>query len=137
MNSLNRYSKASLEQNNFPTKQYDRETEGWKKILGLLQQENIVQKNKLAEILKNNTRHDGQLLEKAEQYQSRFLQQDEAFRLMFNDIGEYERLEEGISSWDKAELRKINKTRNKLKKETKNLEINFTKLRSEFNNFLG
>jgi hypothetical protein len=137
MNSLNPYKKASTEQNIFPTKQYDRETEAWKKILGLLQQENIVQKNRLAEILKNNTMHDGQLLEKAEQYQSRFLQQDEAFRLMFKDIGEYERLEEGISSWDKADLKRINATRNKLKKETKSLEINFTNLRSEFNNFLG
>jgi len=118
-------------------RQLDRETEAWKKIIGILQQENIIHKNKLAEMLKNHSENNETILEKAEQYQSRFLQQDEALRLMFNDINEYEKLSEGISSWDKAQLKRINQARNKLRKETRSLEINFSKLRSEFNNYLG
>ena len=43
-------------------KQHDRETEAWKKIIGILQQENIIHKNKLAEMLKNHSENNETIL---------------------------------------------------------------------------
>ena len=125
-----------MEQNNLKLKQVSREAEGWKKILGFLQQENILQKNKLAEMLGNHHGRNGDLLEIAEQYQHQFLQQDQAFRLMGYDIAELEKLVEEKKS-DNDELKKISHGQKKLREEIKTLEINFDRLRSGFNNFLG
>jgi hypothetical protein len=125
-----------MEQNNLKLKQVSREAEGWKKILGFLQQENILQKNKLAEMLGNHHGKNGDLLEIAEQYQHQFLQQDQAFRLMWCDITELEKLVEEKISYN-GEIKKISHGQKKLREEIKTLEINFDRLRYGFNNFLG
>jgi len=119
------------------TKQYDRGIESWKKILNVLRQQTILQKNKLTEILKNNPESNKQIVESAEQYQTCLLQQDEAIRLMANDLAAYDKLVEQSSSWDKAQLKKLNQARKKLEKETEGLETNFSKLQLEFNVFLA
>ena len=126
---------TAIEQEGLIAIQCDRGMESWKKILNILQQQTILQKNKLTEILKTNTENTKQITENAEQYQSRFLQQDEAIRLMANDFAEYRKLEEQSGSFDKEQLRKLNQARKKLEKETENLEMNFSKLQREFNNF--
>jgi len=125
-----------MEQNNLKLKQVSREAEGWKKILGFLQQENILQKNKLAEMLGNHHGRNGDLLEIAEQYQHQFLQQDQAFRLMWHDIAELEKLIEEKKS-DNGELKKISHRQKNLREGIKTSEINFERLKSGFNNFLG
>ena len=125
-----------MEQNNLKLKQVSREAEGWKKILGFLQQENILQKNKLAQMLGNHHEKNGDLLEIAEQYQHQFLQQDQAFRLMWHDIAEFEKLVEEKKS-DNGDSKKISHGQKKLSEEIKTLEINFDKLKSGFNNFRG
>jgi vacuolar-type H+-ATPase catalytic subunit A/Vma1 len=124
-----------MKRNNANTKQVTPETEAWKKILGFLQQENILQKNKLVVMLGNNHEKDEVLLEIAEQYQYQFLQQDETFRLMWNEIAGLEKLIEENGS-DKTRARKISHRQKKLKKEVEALEINFDKLKSRFNNFV-
>lgn len=124
-----------MKQNNLKLKQVGREAEAWKKILGFLQQENILQKNKLAEMLGNHHGKNGDLLEIAEQYQHQFLQQDQAFRLMWNDIAELEKLVKENNS-DVVESKKLSHGQKRLRKEIKTLEINFDKLKSGFNNFL-
>jgi hypothetical protein len=65
--------------------------ESWKQQLASLQQENSLQKNELVKMLKNNHGENGSPLEIAERYQNRFLQQDETFRLMWNDLNRLER----------------------------------------------
>ena len=124
-----------MERNNVNAKQVSSETEAWKKILGFLQQENILQKNKLAGILGNNHEKDEVLLEMAEQYQYQFLQQDEAFRFMWNDIAGLEKLMEDNDP-AKTRVRKISHRQKKLKKEVEALEINFDKLKLRFSNFV-
>jgi Zn-finger nucleic acid-binding protein len=124
-----------MEQNNLKLKQVSQETEAWKKILGFLQQENGLQKNKLAEMLGNHHGKNEDLLEIAEQYQHQFLQQDQAFRLMWYDIAELEKLIEETKS-DNGGPSEISQGQKKLGEEIKTLEINFDKLKSGFNNFL-
>jgi hypothetical protein len=115
--------------------QANNEAEGWKRILGFLQQENIHQKNKLAEMLKRNNGRNEYLLEVAERYQSQFLQQDEAFRLMWNDLSRLERLirEEMLKNHPHAG--EVGYRQMMLRKEIKNLELNFDKLKSDFSRF--
>jgi hypothetical protein len=67
------------------------QTKKWKRLLDRLQQKNIVQKYHLAEMLKQYQGKDDFVL-LAEHYQNRFLQQDEALRLMRNDVAALEDL---------------------------------------------
>ena len=114
--------------------QGNNEAEGWKRILGFLQQENIHQKNKLAEMLRRSNRNE-YLLEIAEHYQSRFLQQDEAFRLMWNDLSRLERLIKEEMLKNHPHAGELSYRQMLLRKEIKSLELNFDKLKSDFARF--
>jgi hypothetical protein len=106
------------------------QTEKWKRLLDRLQQKNIAQKYHLAEMLKKEYRRKDKLVFLAEQYQTQFLQQDEALRLMRNDIAALENL--AIKSqWDK-----MYQHEKKLEKEMKALRANFKRISSEFTIFL-
>jgi hypothetical protein len=124
-----------MEQNNLKLKQISQETEAWKKMLGFLQQDNILQKNKLAEMLGNHHAKNEDLLEIVEEYQHQFLQQDQEFRLMWHDITGLEKL----SKENNCEVEPIEITHKlgKLRKEIKTLGINFDKLKTGFDNFLN
>lgn len=112
------------------------EREGWKRILGHLEQENILQKNMLAQILKMHEKNDNaNLVEIAERYQSQFLQQDETFRIMWNDLASLERSVDREPSKREADLIKINNNQEKLRQEIKSLQIHFNQLKAGFTNF--
>jgi predicted RNA-binding protein with EMAP domain len=120
----------------FSLKQIEREAEHWKIILGFLQQENIVQKNKLAETLKEKKERTVGTLETAEQYQTRFLQQDETFRLMRNDIVELEKIVTSEEFNHNNHWREIKSKETKLAREIETLEKNYNQLSAEFTIFL-
>jgi hypothetical protein len=115
--------------------QANNEAEGWKRILGFLQQENIHQKNKLAEMLKRNNGRNEYLLEIAEHYQSQFLQQDDAFRLMWNDLSTLERLIKKEMLRNHPHAGEVGYRQMMLRTEIRNLELNFDKLKSDFSRF--
>ena len=105
------------------------QTKKWKRLLDRLQQKNIIQKYHLAEMLKQyQVKDDFVLL--AEQYQNWFLQQDEALRLMRNDVAALEDLT------IKNECEKIHHHKRKLEKEMKAFRVNFKRISSEFTIFL-
>jgi len=114
--------------------QGNNEAEGWKRILGFLQQENIHQKNRLAEMLRRSNRNE-YLLEIAEHYQNRFLQQDEAFRLMWNDLSRLERLIKEEMLKNHPHAGELSYRQMLLRKEIKSLELNFDKLKIDFARF--
>lgn len=112
------------------------EREGWKRILGLLEQENILQKNRLVEILKAHEKdNNSHLVEIAERYQSQFLQQDDTFRIMWNDLANLERSMDKEGSKRDADLIKIYLSQEKLRQEIKSLQIHFNQLKAGFTNF--
>jgi len=106
------------------------ETEKWKRLIDGLQQENIVQKYHLAEMLKKEYRRKEKFVLMAEQYHNQFLQQDEALRLMRNDVAALEELV------IKNECEKIHHHKKKLEEEMKALRVNFKRISSEFTIFL-
>jgi hypothetical protein len=124
---------ASMNENVVIT-QGNNEAEGWKRILGFLQQENIHQKNRLAEMLRRSNRNE-YLLEIAEHYQNRFLQQDEAFRLMWNDLSRLERLIKEEMLKNHPHAGELSYRQMLLRKEIKSLELNFDKLKIDFARF--
>ena len=111
------------------------EVDSWKKTLAFLQQENTFQKNKLVETLKCEAR-DENFLEIAEQYQNQFLQQDEAFRLMWFDVAELEKFIQENIARNNHNGKEAHSLQKKLKNEIKILDDHFEKLKSNFNSFL-
>jgi hypothetical protein len=105
------------------------QTEKWKRLLDRLQQKNVVQKCHLAEILKQFRGEDDFVL-LAEHYHNRLLQQDEALRLMRNDVAALEDLA------IKNECEKIHNHKKKLEREMKAFRVNFKRISSEFTIFL-
>jgi hypothetical protein len=105
------------------------QTRKWKRLLDRLQQKNIIQKYHLAEMLKQYQAKDDFVL-LAEQYQNWFLQQDEALRLMRNDVAALENLA------IKNEGEEIHHHKKKLEKEMKAFRTNFKRISSEFTIFV-
>jgi hypothetical protein len=113
------------------------QTKKWKKLLDELQQENILQKNKLAEFLKGNNNEKGYLVAVAEEYQNQFLQQDDAFRFIKNDISELEKLflkKEKVKEAD--QYSSVRQQKIKLRKEITTFHANFNELSAKFTMFL-
>ena len=103
-------------------------TEKWKRLLDCLQQKNVVQKYHLAEILKKAHREKDKLVLLAEQYQNQLLQQDEAFKLMRNDIAALEKLA--------AQNQQTKNHKKKLEQEMRAFQANFKRLSSQFTIFV-
>jgi hypothetical protein len=105
------------------------QTKKWKRLLDHLQQKNVIQKYHLAEMLKHYQAKDDFVL-LAEQYQNWFLQQDEALRLMRNDVAALDNLA------IKNESEEIHRHKKKLEKEMKAFRTNFKRISSEFTIFV-
>ena len=101
------------------------DTQKWKRLLDCLQQNNIVQKYHLAELLKQYQGKDD-FVPLAEHYQNRFLQQDEALKLMRNDVAILEEL--CITN----QRDQIYHRKKKFEKELRVLRANFKQISSEF-----
>jgi hypothetical protein len=108
------------------------EIQDWKKTLGFLELEIIVHKHRLAAAIKNKNPQDSEFLELAEQFQTRFIQQDEALRLMRCDIVIFEKLTGKYRPGLQPVPKGIGDPRKKLRKEVAVIETNFKKLKAQF-----
>ena len=110
------------------------ENEVGKKLLQGLQQDNVLLKNKLSEILKLNIR-DG-ILEKAENFQTSFLLADERISFLRKDNMELCRqFLKAIG--DRNALEELSQKQKQLKKQIKQEEKEFNKLKLAFNNYIA
>jgi len=71
-------------------RQLQYESNGWKRTLVFLTDENIHLKNRLSEILQENSGKD--LLINAENFQTSFLRQDALIGLLKNDVSQFDKL---------------------------------------------
>lgn len=116
-------------------KQINYEFDTWNSTLEYLVDGNIRLKNRLAEILSD--RFDKYLLEEVDDFQNRFIKEDEIISLIRNDIADLNRLSDR-NMFEKGKLkpeidRKIKKIRNNLI----TAEKQFGKLKMDFNIFLS
>jgi len=110
------------------------ENEVGKKLLQGLQQDNVLLKNKLSEILKLNIR-DG-ILEKAENFQTSFLLADERISFLRKDNMELCRqFLKAIG--DRNALEELSQKQKQLKKQIKQEEKEFNKLKLAFNSYIA
>lgn len=115
-------------------KQLQYESDIWKRLLGFIMDENVHMKNRISEILKNGFNKN--LLDEVERFQSRFIKEDELIGLLRNEVAEFDKLLVREIFEDGKIKEAINR---KLKKLSNNIiiaERQFSKLQSEFNNYL-
>ncbi len=71
-------------------KQLQHESDTWKRMLGFMMEENILLKNRLSEVLKESGANG--MLEVLDQFQTRFIEQDQRIAFLRSDIAEIDRL---------------------------------------------
>jgi regulator of replication initiation timing len=116
-------------------KQLQYETDTWKRVLGFMMEENIHLKNRLSEILKD--KFDGNLLEEVESFQSSFIKEDEMIGLLRNNVAELDKLLVREIFEDGTIVKKVDTKLKKLRHNMANAEKQFSKLKSDFNNYLS
>lgn len=104
------------------------ESEGWKRTVNFMIDENIHLKAMLTQILKNAKNKN--LLETAEEFHTNFLKQDHLIVLLRNDIAELDVL---LENADKIDLNEIKKQSLKIRGNISNAAKGFDELKVSFN----
>ncbi|MGZ5220895.1 MAG: hypothetical protein ACXWC7_12480 [Chitinophagaceae bacterium] len=115
-------------------KQLQFESNAWKRLLCFMMDENVHLKNRITEILKNDT--DNNLLEEIENFQNNLVRQDEVISLLRHDTAELDKLLVREIFEDGAITKEINKKLKDLRNNISTAEKQFTKVKLEFNNYL-
>ena len=116
-------------------KQLQYETETWKRLLGFMTDENIHNKNRLSEILKNN--FDNNLLEEVEVFHTNFIREDEKIGFLKGEVNDLDQLLTREVFEDGKIIRKVDTRLKRLRKHIKNAEAQFARLKMGFNNYLS
>lgn len=114
--------------------QYLHENLTWDRALDFYLQENAFLKTRLSQVLDKNT--DKNLVALAEQFQNRFIHNDEYMKDLQTDIVMLQRLLKNFITRPKPDENKIVQKHKKLRNEMGSFEKNFAKLIKEFNQFL-
>lgn len=115
--------------------QYRHESDTWKRYLQFIQQENNYLKNRLSQVLQQDT--DADFLDRAEYFQNKFLLEDETVHLLRQDVHEMETLLEQEVHQDGHIIKELQKKFKKLNRDIETAERQFNKLKTDFNEFLS
>lgn len=116
-------------------KQLQHESDGWKRLLAFIMDENIHLKNRLTEVLKD--KFNKNLLDDLEYFHNNFIREDEMIRLMRNDIVELDELLVKEIFEDGKIIKQVERKLHKLHNDLENIQKQFGKLKFEFNNYLS
>ncbi len=117
--------------------QFRHENETWKRSLEFIVEENIILKNRLADILKETNNNDEGLLERLENFQNHFLKEDEIIKFLRKEISEEDKLLTQEIYVDGNLYKDIRMKQKKLRKGIEIVEQRFNKLKQEFNTYIG
>ena len=115
-------------------KQFQCETDIWKRSLDFMRDENIHLKNRLTEILKNG--FDKKLLENLEYFQTRFIKEDERIGLIRDDIAAIDKIILDNFLADDQVVNETNKKLATLRNNVLHAEKQFNELKLEFSNYM-
>ena len=113
--------------------QFHHEIKTWIRLLDFFKQENTILKNRLAEVV--DYRADKEFLALAEQFQNKFIIKDEYIDELRHDTNLQAR--DLTSSNTALTDIKLNKRQERLRNELEYFEIDFNKLKNEFNKYLS
>ena len=119
----------------YKIKQFQYETDAWRRMLAFLLQENAILKLRLAELVNENIVTDS-FLEMAEQYQNNFIRNDQTINFIRLDIAELDKLLMENLSENGLIIKAIARRQKKLRKELTTLETTFSEIKIQFNNYL-
>ena len=117
-------------------KQFQYESDAWRRVLVFLLQENAILKTRLAEVVRENN-VSGDFLEIAEQYQNQFIQNDQIINFVRLDIAELDNLLTRGLHENGLVVKTIARKQKKLRKELTTLETTFNEIKIQFNNYLA
>ena len=113
--------------------QFSYENRSWIRLLEFFKQENILLKNRLAEVVDQQADRD--FLALAEQFQNKFIIKDEFIDELRHDVNI--QLQEIIKTDDSSTNQKLIKKQGMLRNEMEYFEKEFTSLKNEFNKYLS
>ena len=117
--------------------QYIYELDTWYRLLDYLEEENVLYKNRIVTILKNDT--ESLLLEMIESFLNKFVLEDTIISIFRNDItkAKIKIMAEGKDVEKEKNGDNYILYQNKLRKEIEIIEHQFNRLKFEFNNYLS
>ena len=115
--------------------QFTYENNSWKRILEFIRQENILVKNHLAEVI-SLSQADQLFLDDVEYLLNNLLQIETAVGLIYKDIEAFDKLTAKEFFID-GNQQKVIGLHNTIKKDIKNVEAEFTKLKTRADNLLS
>lgn len=128
-------NKIAPNQNNPEKKiiQFQTEIGTWKQLLNSRMEENLLQKSKLSDILKNN--YDQNSLEEIEDFQTKFIKEDQLIASLRRDVNGLDNLLYDEMFEDGKMEKSFDTKMDKLGKDIANSVIKFSILKSAFDNF--
>lgn len=115
--------------------QLKHESDTWKRCLQFIQEENNNLKRRLSEVLQTDA--DKDFLERAEYFQNEFLSEDNIVTVLRYSIKELDDLTIRETFEDGAVIKELVHKQKKLNRDIEKTENHFSRLKSEFNNFLS
>lgn len=113
--------------------QFQFEIQWWKQLLNSRMEDNILLKNSLSDILKNNFDHN--LLDEIEEFQSKFIREDEVIHSLRNDVNEMDSLMHEEMCEEPEITKAIDNKINNLRKSIASSATHFLLLKSAFDGF--
>ncbi|MBS1589320.1 MAG: hypothetical protein JST52_06860 [Bacteroidetes bacterium] len=111
---------------------YQMELQSWLKKLDLLQQENILLKNKIADIAKQDVNR--MALERVEYYLNSFIEKDTVLALLRHEVAEEIRRVGRFGHTESAQMTSQRQT--PLRNDIAKMEYEFYKLKGDFNTYI-
>jgi hypothetical protein len=114
-------------------RQFQTEIEAWKKILNSRMEENVLLKSRLSDIVKND--YDQNLLEEIEEFQTKFIREDELINSFRRDVNDLDNLLYS-KMFEEGKMEKSFETKmDQLGRDVSNSVIRFRILQSAFDDF--
>ncbi len=114
-------------------RQFQTEIEAWKKILNSRMEENVLLKSRLSDIVKND--YDQNLLEEIEEFQTKFIREDELINSFRRDVNDLDNLLYS-KMFEEGKMEKSFETKmDQLGRDISNSVIRFRILQSAFDDF--
>ena len=115
-------------------KEFHEEIDSWKKMLNLRMEENVIMKNKLGDLLKKNYKKD--YLEQIEEFQNKFIREDEITDMLRNDVIKFDDLTYGQVFKEEKLRESCERRMEKLRDEIVQSENHYCSLMASFDDFV-
>ena len=128
------YTYATGQDPNDNMKEFQEEINSWKKMLRSRMEENIGMKNMLGDLLKKN--YDQDNLEQIEEFQNKFIREDEMTDMLRNDMIKFDELSYGQVFKEEKNRESCKKRMEKLRNDIIRSENHFSSLIASFDDFV-